>query len=177
MCRAAHPEFRFERAIYAASMPSITGRSANFISRRLPGIGRAMTKRHVKQFTTSGGQKGNRFLGKPAFLLDVVGRSSGERRQVMLMYVSRGDDLIVVGSNGGNPTTPNWYRNLVAAGSAEVQVGERRWATVVRELDDGPERDECWALATEAYPDFGSYRELTDRRIPVAVLEPLAAPS
>lgn len=126
----------------------------------------------MKQFTSSDGEKGNRLLGKPTFLLDVVGRSSGVPRPVMLMHVPRDGDLIVIGSNAGNPSTPNWFQNLVAAGGAEVQVGSQRWSTTMRELPEGPERDECWQLAVAAYPDFASYQEFTERRIPVAVLEP-----
>lgn len=152
-------------------MASVTGRIANLMSKRFPAIGRAATRRQIDQFRKSDGRKGNRLLGKPVFLLDVVGRTSGEPRPVMLMHVPRGDDLVVVGSNAGHPTTPNWYRNLMAAGGGEVHVGGERWAVSARELDDGPERDECWALATAVYPDFDSYQELTERRIPVAVLE------
>jgi deazaflavin-dependent oxidoreductase (nitroreductase family) len=84
--------------------------------------------------------------------------------------VRRDDDLIVVGSNGGNPVTPNWYKNLMAAEKTEVQVGPDRWWTTAREVE-GEEFDQCWKLATAAYPDFDTYQELTDRRIPVAVLE------
>jgi deazaflavin-dependent oxidoreductase (nitroreductase family) len=152
-------------------MASITGRLANLGSRRFPAVGRALTRRQLAQYRSSDGRKGNRLMGKPVFALDVVGRSSGEPRPVMLMHVPRGDDVIVIGSNAGNPTTPNWYRNLIAAGGGNVQVGAERWAVTARELGDGPERDECWALAVAAYPDFGAYQELTDRRIPVAVLE------
>jgi deazaflavin-dependent oxidoreductase (nitroreductase family) len=151
-------------------MATITGRLANLLSRRLPGVGRRATLRQIEQFRSSKGAKGNRLLGKPVFLLDVVGRSSGQPRPVMLMLVHRGDDLVVVGSNGGNPDTPNWYRNLIAAGEAHVEVGADRWAVDVRELEEGGERDDCWALACAAYPDFATYQELTDRRIPVAVL-------
>lgn len=129
------------------------------------------TRRQIKQFRSSKGAKGNAFMGKPVFLLDVVGRSSGEPRPVMLMLVRRGDDLLVAGSNGGNPESPNWFKNLVAAGEAHVEVGADRWAVTVRELDEGAERDECWKLLVAGYPDFASYQELTDRRIPVAVLE------
>lgn len=156
-------------------MASITGRAANLMSRRFPAIGRFGTKRQIEQFKKSDGRKGNRLLGKPVFLLEVVGRSSGEPRPVMLMYVPRGADLIVVGSNAGNPNTPNWYRNLMAAGGGEVQVGADRWAVTARELDNGAERDECWALATTAYADFASYQELTERKLPIAVLERVAA--
>jgi F420H(2)-dependent quinone reductase len=105
------------------------------------------------------------------FLLDVVGRSSGEPRPVMLMHVPRGDDLVVVASAGGSVTTPTWYKNLLAAGGAEVQVGADRWTVAARELQDGPERNEAWSLAAAVYPGFDSYQAFTERRIPVAVLE------
>jgi len=154
-------------------MASITGRLANLMSRYAPGLGRKGTERQVEQFRSSGGTKGNKVWGKPVFLLDVVGRSSGESRPVMLMLVRRGEEqLVVVGSNGGNPKDPNWYLNLMAAGGGHVELDGRRWAVTARELPEGPERDECWELAEAAYPDFASYQQLTDRRIPVAVLDP-----
>lgn len=151
-------------------MASFSGRMANFLSTRLPGLGRFGTRRHVERFRASGGTKGAEFRGKPVFLLDVVGRASGEPRPVMLMLVRRGDDLVVVGSNGGNPEAPNWWKNLMAADVAHVEVGDDRWAVTAREVD-GEEKAECWNLARAAYPDFDSYQELTDRVIPVAVLE------
>ena len=154
-----------------AGMTSVSGRAVNFMSKHLPGLGRRGTRRQVDQFRASNGEKGNTLLGKPVFLLDVVGRTSGAPRPVMLMLVLRGDDLIVTGSNGGNPEAPNWYRNLMAASEAHVEVGGDRWAVTARELEEGGERDECWELLVQAYPDFASYQALTDRRLPVAVLE------
>ncbi|HWJ60600.1 MAG TPA: nitroreductase family deazaflavin-dependent oxidoreductase [Acidimicrobiales bacterium] len=151
-------------------MASLTGRAANFMSRRFPHLVAKGTHSQVDKFRSSNGAKGNTMFGKPVFLLEVVGRKSGEPRPVMLMLVRRGDDLIVVGSNGGNPVTPNWYKNLLASDRTEVQVGSERWWTTAREVD-GAERDECWSLAATAYPDFDTYAELTDRHIPVAVLE------
>jgi len=151
-------------------MATTSGRIVNFMSRRLPSLGRRGTRRQVAQFRSSNGAKGNQIMRKPTFLLDVVGRKSGESRPVMLMLARRGDDLIVVGSNGGNQETPNWYKNLVAAGEANVELGPDKWAVSARELSDGAERDECWAIANEAYPDFDTYQELTDRHIPVALL-------
>jgi len=41
----------------------------------------------------------------------------------------------------------------------------------VRELLDRDERDECWRLLNQVWPQFRSSQELTDRRLPVAVLE------
>jgi deazaflavin-dependent oxidoreductase (nitroreductase family) len=63
---------------------------------------------------------------------------------------------VVIGSGAGSAATPNWYRNLMAAGGAEVQVGADRWSVAARELQDGSERDECWSLAADVYP--GSIR-------------------
>lgn len=152
-------------------MPTITGRIANLTSRFAPPVGRWLTNRHIRMFRESGGRKGEAVMGRPVFLLDVVGRTSGQPRPVMLMLVRRGDDLVAVGSNGGNPEHPNWYRNLMAAGGGHVEVGGERWEVTARELPEGAERDECWALAVTAYPDYESYQQLTDRRLPVAVLE------
>ena len=151
-------------------MATITGRIANLMSRYAPGLGKKGTQRQVEQYRSSGGTKGNQIFGKPVFLLELVGRVSGEPRPVMLMLVRRGDDLVVIGSNGGNPQTPNWWKNLMAAGRATVQVGAERWDVTAREAE-GDERSECWKLGVTAYPDFDTYQELTDRRIPVAVLE------
>ncbi|MFM2071197.1 MAG: hypothetical protein RLZZ623_1460 [Actinomycetota bacterium] len=148
----------------------LSARLTNLVARRFPSIGRRATESHVEAYRSSDGRKRNALLGRPVFLLDVVGRSTGELRPVMLMHVPRGDDLIVVGSAGGSATTPNWYKNLMAAGGGEVQVGADRWTVEARELPAGAERDECWALATAAYAGFDSYQTFTERVIPVAVL-------
>lgn len=140
------------------------------MSRRLPGLGKAGAQRQLAQFRASSGRKGNVMMGKPIFVLDVVGRKSGESRAVMLMLIRRGDDLLICGSNGGNPEAPNWYKNLASAGEAHVEVDQDRWAIDYRELEDGPEREECWKLLTAGYPDFGTYQELTSRHLPVGVL-------
>ncbi len=152
-------------------MPSLAGRFSHLMSTRFKGVTDRMTARQVEQYRTSDGRTGNKLMGKPVFLLDVVGRTSGEKRPVMLMLATRGDDLLVCGSNGGNDRTPNWYRNLVAAGESDVQVGDQRYRVRVRELEEGDERQECWRILNEAWPQFQSYQELTDRRLPVAVLE------
>jgi len=155
---------------------NVSARISNFVARMAPSIGKRATRRQVEQYRASKGRKGNTIVGRPVFLLDTIGRSTGEPRPVMLMHVPRGDDLVVVGSAAGADTTPNWYRNLMAAGGADVQVGSERWKVTARELPDGPELDECWSLATTAYPGFDSYRTFTDRRIPVAVLERAQVP-
>jgi F420H(2)-dependent quinone reductase len=88
----------------------VSARFSNLVARRFPAVGRWATARQVAKYRSSGGRKGNTIVGRPVFLLDVVGRLSGERRPVMLMYVPRGDDLVVIGSAAGSASTPNWTR-------------------------------------------------------------------
>ena len=147
---------------------AVSARITNLVARRFPDLGKKSTERQVATYRKSGGRKGNSLFGRPVFLLEVVGRKSGS---VMLMHVPRGDDLIVIGSGGGSTSTPNWYRNLMAAHGGTVQVGAERWAVTARELEDGPERDECWRLAAKVYPGFDAYQTFVDRTIPLALLE------
>ena len=91
---------------------SFSSRLTNIIGSYVPALGRAGTRHQVEQYRSSNGKKGSKFLGCPCFLLDVVGRRSGESHPVMLIHVPRGDDLIVVGSGAGAANTPNWYKNL-----------------------------------------------------------------
>ena len=150
---------------------SFASRLTNFVGLYFPALGRAATMNQVAQYRSSKGGKGKLILGYPCFPLEVTGRKSGNPHSVMLMYVPRGDDLIVVGSAGGTHRTPHWYKNLVAAGGGNVQVDAERWDVTVRELPEGREREECWAIAVSCFPGFEDYRGYTERRIPVAVLE------
>jgi F420H(2)-dependent quinone reductase len=149
---------------------SFSSRLTNMMGLYFPEAVRSAGRRQGEKYRSSNGRKGNKILGYPCFLLDVVGRKSGKLRPVMLIHVPRGDDLIVVGSAAGLANTPNWYKNLIAAGGGHAQVGADRWPVQARELPEGPERDACWALATARFPGFGAYQTYTERRLPVAVL-------
>ena len=154
----------------ASAAVTVTGRLANLGSNHLGPVARWQGRVHARLYRRFGGRRWTRWLRRPVFCLTVDGRISGEPRPVMLMLVRRGDDLLVCGSNGGNRVTPNWYRNLMAAGEATVTVGPDSWLVTAREVH-GEEREACWARLVEAYPDFETYAALTDRELPVAVLE------
>ena len=53
----------------------------------------------------------------------------------MLMLVRRGEDLLVCGSQAGATDAPNWWKNLVAAGHATVQIGSDTFETDARVSD------------------------------------------
>ena len=154
---------------------SVTGRGANLASRRLPWLINWFSRWQAGQYERSRGHRAGRLRGKPIFRLSVLGRQSGQLRSVMLMLVRRGDDLIVCGSQGGTPQDPNWWKNLVAAGRATVQVSAESYDVDVQVVTDPAERVQLWSLLTAAYPDFATYQALTDRVLPIAVLRRQAA--
>jgi len=151
---------------------TVSGRASHFFTARMPGLVKMISRRQARNFADSDGRRSAKMNGKPIFRLVVRGRSTGEPRPVMLMLVRRGDDLLVCGSQAGTPDEPNWWKNLVAAGRAEAQVGDQTWPVDARILTDAAERAEAWDQLTAAYPDFATYQALTDRVLPIAVLTP-----
>ncbi|RNL62947.1 nitroreductase family deazaflavin-dependent oxidoreductase [Nocardioides marmoriginsengisoli] len=107
----------------------------------------------------------------PTLLLDHRGRTSGKSFTTPLLYMLDGPDVIVVGSQGGLPKDPQWYRNLVATPDTQVQIkGERR--QVRARTANAEERAALWPRLVEVYADFASYQAWTEREIPVVILAP-----
>ena len=130
-------------------------------------------RRVIEEFRTNGGKVSGRFEGGTLLLLHHVGRRSGAERVNPLAYLRDGDRYVVIGSKGGAPTHPDWYHNLVAARTTEIEVGTERFPVEVHELT-GTERDEVWPRLVEAMPGFGDYQRQTDRTIPLVALSRVA---
>jgi F420H(2)-dependent quinone reductase len=128
----------------------------------------------VELYESSGGTKGTtlRDTGLPVVILTNKGAASGKVRKTPVMRVEHDGRYAVVASQGGAPTHPRWYRNLVAHPLVELQDGPVKQDMMARELS-GPERDEWWARAVAAYPPYAEYQQKTSRQIPVFVLEPV----
>jgi deazaflavin-dependent oxidoreductase (nitroreductase family) len=127
---------------------------------------REQTERILQQGTTDGVE----ILDRPVVLITVTGAKSGKQRYVPLMRVEKDGRYAMVASKGGAPAHPSWYFNVKANPAVTVQDGEKVVALTARELD-GPEREQWWRLAVEAYPPYAEYQEKTPRQIPVFVLE------
>lgn len=125
---------------------------------------------HVRRYRETGGAVGYVWNGVTTLLLTTIGRVSGEPRTSALIFGDDGDRYVVIASQGGAPTHPQWYRNLVATPSVDVQIEGERFAAVARTAE-GAERDRLWALMTGLWPNYEAYRARTDRVIPVVVLE------
>lgn len=131
-----------------------------------------LTTVHVVLYRATGGRIGQQFPGQlSVLLLDHVGAKSGQRRTTPLLYLSDGDDLVLVASKGGYSRHPGWYHNLRAHPDTTVQVGARRRAVHARVAEPG-ERARLWPAAVQAYSGYASYQHRTDREIPLVILEP-----
>jgi F420H(2)-dependent quinone reductase len=131
-----------------------------------------MTGMNNVAYRLSGGRvAGHVPSGAPICLLTTMGRRSGQRRTVPLLYVRDGDDLVVVASRGGMGSHPAWYLNLRADPAATVQVGSSTRRVLAR-VASAAERRRLWPALTAAYPHFDAYQQRTSRHIPVVILSP-----
>ena len=144
----------------------------------VPDLIKTMSRVQVWCYRRTGGRIGSKWrIGAgfrkpvPTLLLDHVGRKSGIRFTSPLLFLEFGTDLVVVASQGGLPTNPQWFHNLMAAPDTQVQIKAEVRKVRAREADT-EERTILWPLLDELYADFATYRSWTDREIPIVVLEP-----
>lgn len=121
---------------------------------------------HLYDFTHNGGKPNT-----PNLLLTTVGRKSGQRITLPLIYGKDRNHYVIVASKGGSPEHPAWYLNLVAKNQVEVQVADKKCHAVARTAQ-GEERKRLWDLMADVYPPYNDYQQQTSREIPVVVLEP-----
>ena len=102
----------------------------------------------------------------PCLLLRVRGARTGMIREVPLLYVPDGDDVLLVGSGGGSEREPAWARNLRANPEVTTLLGGAEQARL-SVLLTGAERRDAWTLAVATYPGFERYQARLAREIPV----------
>ncbi len=129
-----------------------------------------LSRIHGAVYRASRGLVGGRIQG-PVLLLTTGGRKTGRRRTTPLLYVSNGPGWAVIASYGGDPRHPQWWLNLKANPDAVVQIKSAKIAVRAREAF-GEERDQLWLEFVSMYPGYMKYERRTNRRFPIAVLEP-----
>ncbi len=77
---------------------------------------------------------------------------------------------MIIASEGGAPSNPDWYHNLVASPEATVELPEESFAARAR-VAEGDERDRLYDAMAQRMPNFAEYQRNTTRRIPVVVLK------
>ncbi len=104
-------------------------------------------------------------------LLDTVGRKSGKRRTVPLVYFVDDGRYIISASAGGSDSNPGWYYNLRANPQTTIQVKDKKLSVTAAEAPP-EERSRLWAQLIVRAPQFKGYESKTKRVIPMMILKP-----
>ena len=126
----------------------------------------------IEEFRAARDKGGGAMRGRPLLLLTTTGAKSGQLRTKPMMYIPDGDRLLVIASNAGAPTHPDWYRNVVAHPEVTVEVGSDTFKAIAI-VTEGLERQRLWSRVVELYPFFADHQAKTSRQIPVIVLRRL----
>jgi deazaflavin-dependent oxidoreductase (nitroreductase family) len=130
-------------------------------------------RKMVEEFRANGGKPGGPFAGSPLLLLHTIGARTGQERINPLMYqdLMNGKVAVFATANGA-PTHPDWYFNLVVNPNVNAEIGieSRRFRAYTA---FGEEREQVWSRQKQRFPSFADFDEMTDRQIPVVILEPM----
>lgn len=127
----------------------------------------------VAEFEASNGQRANVLerTGDPIVVITSIGATSGKLRKNPVMRVERDGAYLAVASKGGAPDDPTWADNFRQHPVVDLQDGADLAEYTVRELPDGPERDDWWQHAVATWSTYAEYQTKTDRLIPLFLLE------
>jgi deazaflavin-dependent oxidoreductase (nitroreductase family) len=136
---------------------------------------RAAGKGAVFAYRRSGGRIGGKALGgAPVMLLTVAGRKSGHPHTTPVSYFEHAGGYVVVGSAGGMPDDPQWFRNVRKAAIAAIEVGAGPRRTVGVRVLTGEERERVWTdVVLARVPAFAKYVTKSGRTMPLAILTPV----
>lgn len=126
---------------------------------------------HTRLYRATGGRIGHNAGQITNLLLTTLGRKTGELRTVPLAYLQDGDSYVVVASNGGADRHPAWWLNLQKEPNATIEIGKRKVAVQAR-LAGAQERARLWPKLIKFNPFYSRYEQITDRTIPVVILQP-----
>jgi deazaflavin-dependent oxidoreductase (nitroreductase family) len=130
-----------------------------------------MSKTHLLIHRLSRGRLLGRVAGMPVLLLTTTGRWTGKPRTTPLTYFRDGANLVVIASNGGADSPPDWSLNLQQNPRAVVKVGKDE-LTVQARTASPEKRERLWPGITATYPRYARYQKKTAREIPVLILTP-----
>ncbi len=129
----------------------------------------------IEEFRANGGAvdqaMGGFFKGKPLLILHHTGAKTGKLRTNPLVYAPHDGSYVVAATKGGAAHHPHWFLNVRANPDVSVEVGTQRLPARATIVEAGPRRDELYAKLVAIMGQFADYETMTDRRIPVVVLD------
>ncbi|MDP3983968.1 MAG: nitroreductase family deazaflavin-dependent oxidoreductase [Acidimicrobiia bacterium] len=133
---------------------------------------RRLSQLHRIVYQMTGGVIGRRLVNNAMLLLTTTGRHSGTPHAVPLLYLRDRHRFVVIASYGGRPHHPDWYLNLAADPTVEVQIRHRRFRASASTAGS-EDRLRWWPQVVDAYGGYLDYQARTDRPIPVVFLDPI----
>jgi deazaflavin-dependent oxidoreductase (nitroreductase family) len=127
---------------------------------------KAFNRALVEEWRANNGRLSGRMAGRSLILLTTTGARSDEPRTVVLAFGRHGDNIVAIASNNGARAHPAWYLNLLKLPTATVELGPDRFE--VRARTAKPEER---ATLAKVVPYLESQQQLTEREIPIVVLE------
>jgi deazaflavin-dependent oxidoreductase (nitroreductase family) len=119
----------------------------------------------------SRGRVGSQLGTQTILLLHNVGRRSGKRFITPIAYFFTEGFYFLVGSNWGKERNAAWYYNLLSHPRTVIEVRGRTITVEARQVE-GQEYDRLWNYAIQHHPPYLHYKEMTNRHIPIVVLQP-----
>ncbi len=132
---------------------------------------RVASKWNIWLYRKTNGRMGAKLRAAPVCLLTTTGRRTGLARTVPLLYLADGERVVVVASQGGMSTHPEWYLNVVANPKVTVEIDGDARAMLARTATPDEKRA-LWPRLVAMYPSYDTYQQRTEREIPVVVCEP-----
>jgi deazaflavin-dependent oxidoreductase (nitroreductase family) len=118
------------------------------------------------------GRVGSKLGSQTILLLETIGRKSGQSRVIPIAYFFHEGSYLIVESNWGKAKHADWYLNLKKNPRATLTVKGKTIRTEAHDAQ-GEEYIRLWKFATDRHPPYLHHQELTQRRIPVVVFQPI----
>ena len=132
--------------------------------KRMRGLGVGLYRLTGGRFT--------RLLKVNVLILTTRGRRSGKTRTVLLQFFQDGANWVIVAANSGRSSHPDWFYNLKATPTAQVQVMDRILQVHAEELP-ADETTAFWPYILRVAPTYARYQKATSRPIPLMRLVPV----
>jgi deazaflavin-dependent oxidoreductase (nitroreductase family) len=133
------------------------------------------TRLHRFIYRLTHGYLGNLVVRRLVLLLHTVGRRTGKHRTTTLSYYRDGNSFLVVASNWGEESQPDWYHNLVKNPCTTIQVKDKQLRVKASLLQDEEYR-RLWLLVTPKNDQYIQYQKGIKWQIPIVILTPVVTP-
>lgn len=141
--------------------------------------GETFNEQVIAQFRAQGGHVGMGFEWTTLLLLHTIGVTSGLERVNPLVYLTDGENRVVIASADGAPRHPAWFTNLMASLTTTIEVaneGAGPEGVVVlpvrARVAAGAERARLWDRQVQLNAAVVEHQRAAGRELPFVVLEP-----